>query len=79
MAAADDYLRNNETETTATKARRWLDDPASEKQIGLLNTMGYNLQPDLLGQTALSKYAAMCHLGFQFDRPAIERVLGVAS
>lgn len=79
MAAADDYLRNNETETTATKARRWLDDPASEKQINLLNTMGYNLQPDLLGQTALSKYAAMCHLGFQFDRPAIERVLGVAS
>lgn len=78
MAAADDYLRNFETETAARKTRRWLDDPASEKQIELLNRMGYNLQPDLLGQT-MSKYAAMCHLGFQFDRRGIERVLGVTS
>ena len=79
MAAADDYLRNFETETAARKTRRWLDDPASEKQIELLNRMGYNLQPDLLGQTAMSKYAAMCHLGFQFNRRGIERVLGVTS
>lgn len=31
MAAADDYLRNFETETAARKTRRWLDDPAKAR------------------------------------------------
>lgn len=79
MAAADDFIRNYETDGSAKKSKRWLDDPASEKQINLLNNFGYGLAPDMMGNCGMSKYAAMCHMNFQFERRAIETALGVAS
>ena len=79
MAAADDYLRLHETDSTARKTKRWLDDPATDKQISLLNQFGYDLQADLLGNTDFTKYAAACHTNFQFARRDIEAALGVAS
>ena len=42
MAAADDFMRTHESERTASKSRRWLNDPASEKQIDMLTRMGFN-------------------------------------
>jgi hypothetical protein len=77
MAAADDFLRTNETEGSAKKTKRWLDDPATEKQIGLLNRFGYGITTDLLGQSGWTKYQAACHAQFQFSRRSIEAALGV--
>ena len=78
MAAADDYLRLHKTDSTARKTRRWLDDPATDKQISLFNQFGYGLAADLLGHTDITKYAAACHTNFQFARRDIEAALGVA-
>ena len=75
MSAADDFLRENETEDSAQKNRRWLDQPASEKQLGLLAGFGY----DVSSPWAWTKYAASCHTAFQFARGGIEKALGVAS
>lgn len=77
VSAADDFLRKYETSEAVKKSKRWLDDPASEKQIASLNSLGYGLVPDLLGNCGMSKYAAMCHLNFQWARRGIEQALGV--
>ncbi len=78
MSAADDFLRMYETETGARKSKRWLDDPASEKQIELLNSrFGYNLQTDVMGNCELNKYAAACHANFHFHQYAIEQAIGL--
>lgn len=77
MAAADDFLREHETESAATKTKRWLDQPATPKQLELLNRFGYQAQADLLGQSEWTKYAACAHAEFQFNRRMIEAALGV--
>ena len=79
MAAADDFLRQHETDGAAKKTKRWLDEPASPKQVELLNRFGYDLATDLLGQSNMTKYGAACHANFQFVRTQIENVLGVAA
>ena len=79
IAAADDYLRLHETDSTARKTKRWLDDPATDKQISILNQFGYSIEADLLGHTNFTKYSAACHANFQFARRDIEAALGVAS
>jgi superfamily II DNA or RNA helicase len=71
-AAADDFLRKHETDDTAKKNKRWLRDPASEKQVELLKRCGYN--PNPLGLD-FTKYSATAHLTFQWNRNAIERLL----
>lgn len=77
MAAADDFLREHETDGSAKKTKGWLDQPATGKQIELLNRFGYQAQVDLLGQSEWTKYAAACHAEFQFNRRMIETALGV--
>lgn len=77
MAAADDYLRLHETESGAKKTKRWLDDPASEKQLDMLARFGYSPQFDLLGNSGFTKYSAACHANFQFSRRYIESALGL--
>lgn len=79
MAAADDFLREHETEKAARKSKRWLDEPATDKQLGLLLRLGYNVGTDLLGQSDYTKYSAACHANFQFARKQIERALGVGA
>lgn len=71
MSAADDFLRNYETAANAKKSKRWLDDPASEKQIGILSRFGYET-------SGYTKYCAACHATFHFNKQIIERALGVA-
>lgn len=77
MAAADDMLRNFEADSAAKKSKRWLNDPATTKQVELLNKFGYGVLSDLLGNSQFTKYSAACHLNFCFNRMEIERALGV--
>lgn len=77
MAAADDFLREHETDGSAKKTKGWLDQPATSKQIELLNRFGYQAHVDLLGQSDWTKYAAACHVTFQFNRGLIEKTIGV--
>lgn len=77
ISAADDFLRNYETANNAKKSKRWLDDPATSKQVEILNRFGYQVQADLMGNSMFTKYSAACHASFHFNRNAIERALGV--
>jgi hypothetical protein len=77
LAAADDWMRTYETSSAAKKSKGWLSQPATEKQIGLLNRFGYGIQTDLLGGSPYTKYSAACHANFQMRRRDIETLLGV--
>lgn len=68
LAAADDFLRETETSTASAKSKRWLNDPATGRQIELLQRVGYAASGMDFG---LSKYAANCHLNFRWNRAAI--------
>lgn len=72
MSAADDFLREHETEDAANKNARWLDQPATPRQLELLAGFGYPIGD------GWTKYAASCHANFQFARASIEKALGVA-
>lgn len=74
MSAADDFLRAYETSATAKKSKRWLDDPATEKQMEILGKFGYDVSGPMPGWT---KYGAACHANFHFNKRLIERALGV--
>ncbi len=71
LAAADDFLREFETDNAARKSKRWLRDAASEKQLALLHQAGWPSTYDL----SFTKYSAACHLNFAWARNAIERYL----
>lgn len=78
LAAADDFLRVHETDDAAKKTKRWLSEPATTKQVQLLNNHGYGLAVDMLGGSTMTKYEASTHMDFQWNRPQIERALGVS-
>ena len=69
LAAADDFLRMNESDDAAKKNRRWLNDAATAKQWELLQQLGYG-QEDMF---TFTKYSAACTLNFFWNRQAIER------
>ena len=71
LAAADDFMREYETDDSARKSKRWLNDPASVKQIEQLHNFGYDSTYDL----AFTKYSAACHMNFQWTRQGIERLI----
>jgi len=77
LSASDDFLRNYETDGAAKKSKRWLGEPATPKQVELLNKFGYQLQADMFGNTGVTKYMASCITNFFFNRTGIERLLGV--
>lgn len=72
LAAADDFLRTHEQEKTAQKSCRWLDQPATDKQLELLRD--YNCVP----APGTNKYTAACLLSFAFKYRDIARIIGVA-
>ncbi|MCE5333936.1 MAG: hypothetical protein LLG06_05045, partial [Desulfobacteraceae bacterium] len=72
LAAADDFLREMETGDSASKSRRWLRDPATEKQKELLRQVGYQIDPL---DFSFTKYSSNCHLNFQWNRRMIEAAL----
>jgi hypothetical protein len=69
MAAADDFLRMYEDGDSAKKSKRWLKDPATHKQIELLEKSGWPAREDF----ALQKYQAACLLNFLWAKRHIER------
>lgn len=71
MAAADDFLRINEDSDAARKSKRWLRDPATVKQIQLLEQIGWPARQDF----SLQKYKAACLLNFLWNKNRIERRL----
>lgn len=71
MAAADDFLRINEDSGAAQKSKRWLRDPATLRQIQLLENLGWPAKKDF----NLQKYQAACLLNFLWNKEKIERKL----
>jgi DNA repair protein RadD len=72
LSMADDFLRLHEDGDAAAKTKRWLRDPATEKQWELLQRTGY--RKDKFGME-FTKYSANCHLGFRWNQREIERAL----
>lgn len=68
LAAADDFLRMNESDDAAKKNRRWLNDAITTRQWELLQRLGYGQDMML----AFTKYSAACTLNFFWHRQAIE-------
>jgi len=77
VAASDDFLRSFEDGKAAGKSKRWLGEPATEKQLQILQKFGYEASAGLLGDSMFTKYSAACHANFNFNKRLIERALGV--
>jgi hypothetical protein len=72
MAVADDFLNEHESSESAYKTRRWLNEPASEKQLNLL---GQEARLDF----SMTKYRASCLLNFRFNKGRIKQLVGEAT
>ena len=70
LASSNDWLNINETENAAHKTRRWLQEPATDKQIQYL--------PGALRGRYLTRYEACCHLTHRFNRSKIDQALAKA-
>lgn len=71
LAAADDWLNANETDESAHKTRRWLNQPATEKQLRYLPREYHHA-------FASTRYRASALLTFRFNRRAIESLAATA-
>ena len=69
LAAADDFLRLNESDNAAKKNKAWLNHPATERQLEYLYRFGYGME----NQFAFTKYSAACTMNFFFNQNLIER------
>jgi superfamily II DNA or RNA helicase len=73
LAKADDWLNEHESEDSAHKSRRWLNQPATDKQLQYL-------PPEMRTDFGLSRYQASVLMSFQFNKRAIQRlVLGAGA
>jgi DNA repair protein RadD len=68
LAAADDWLNEHETDESAHKSRRWLDQPPTEKQLAYL-------PPEHRQDLSLTRYEASALLTFRFNRGHIRRLI----
>jgi DNA repair protein RadD len=68
LAAADDWLNDNETDESAHKTRSWLKQPATDKQLAYL-------PPEYRLNYGLTRYLASALLTFHFNRGAIRRLV----
>lgn len=68
LAAADDWLNENETDESAHKSRTWLKLPPTEKQLTLLSSA---YRQDY----SLTRYRASALITFGFNRNAIRAVV----
>ena len=66
--AADDFLRIHGDADAANKGKRWLSQPASSRQLELL-------QIDQMAGFGMTKYAASCHLEWKFNERHIRKML----
>jgi len=72
MAAADDWLNEQETDESAHKCRRWLDQPATDRQLQFL-------PPHHRCDLGLTRYEASALLSFHFNRKHIQRLVTAAA
>lgn len=68
MAAADDFLREHGDSEMANKAKRWMSEPPSDKQLAMLKT-------DAMSAMGMTKYHATCLIQWRFSEKAIRTVL----
>lgn len=69
LSAADDFLREHEDDTgAAQKQRRWMRDAVTQKQMELLQRVGYNHASAM----TFNKYSAVAALNFFWNRREIE-------
>ena len=68
LAAADDFLNENETYENAYKSKKWLNEAASIKQINLLP---HKYRTDF----GITKYKAANLLKFHFNKTEIKNLL----
>ncbi len=72
LAQADDWLNTHESDDTARKSRRWLNQPPTEQQLRYL-------PPEYRQDFGLTRYQASCLLAFRFNKRDIQaRVFGAA-
>ena len=72
MAKADDWLNDHESEDSAHKTRRWLNEPPTDKQLRYL--------PEALrADFGLTRYQASALLSFQFNKSQIQRLVLAAN
>jgi hypothetical protein len=72
MAKADDWLNDNESEDSAHKTRRWLNEAPTPKQLQYL-------PPEMRADFSLTRYQASALLSFRFNRNAIVRLVNAAN
>jgi uncharacterized protein YjiS (DUF1127 family) len=72
LAAADDWLNENETDESAHKTKRWLNQAATDKQLQYLS-------PEHRQDFGLTRYQASALLTFKFNKGAITRLVTSAS
>ena len=72
MAAADDYMRQNESSDSAKKTKRWLNDPVSDKQRNALAQRGVQISPIDFSWT---KYRAACMLNYVWNKQFVDRIV----
>ena len=68
LASADDFLRENGDREAAKKTKRWLSQPASEKQLSMLG-LAHSI---MFGMT---KYLACCLITWKLNEPRIQRII----
>lgn len=70
IARGDDFLNQNETEEGAYKSRRWLNEPATDRQRQILGTSQLDF--------GLTKYHASCMINYRFSQqPIIDLIYSV--
>jgi DNA repair protein RadD len=72
MAKADDWLNDHESEDSAHKTRRWLNEAPTEKQLRYL-------PEPMRADFSLTRYQASALLSFQFNKAQIQRLVVAAN
>jgi hypothetical protein len=72
MAAADDFMRQNESGDTANKTKRWLNDSPSQKQRDLLAQHGVVVSALDFSWT---KYRAACMLNYVWNKRFVDNIV----
>ena len=70
IARGDDFLNQHETEDNASKSRRWLSQPASNRQRQMLGASPLDF--------GLTKYHASCLINYRFSQNAIIDIIETA-
>ncbi len=68
LAAANDWLNEHESDETAHKTRRWLNQPPTDRQLAFLPT-------EYRQDFGLTRYQASALLAFRFNRDAIRSLV----